>query len=88
MPDDPDSDDISLPGKTSDDIYRGKKEKCDHCSREFTWGEVIIVSKDPELVFCAPAVLTVTDAAKSCWMQWTIVNKTGLRAEVNRFQGE
>ncbi len=88
MPDNDDPGDIGLPGSVGDEIYRGDKEKCDHCGKEFSWGQLIMVSEDPKLIFCCRDQNTLEDLLQSCVALWVYKNKIGLRCTVFKFQGD
>ena len=88
MADDDDPNDISLPGSVRDEIYKGKKEKCDHCGKEFTWGEAILFSADGDLTFCDKTMDSPEAVDGGCILMWSFKNARSVRCEVKKFQGE
>lgn len=88
MTDDDDPGDILLPGETESDIYKGKRTTCNHCGKEFTWGQEVMFCAEKDLVFCAKELNGPEDVEKNCMLMWVVSHPVSVRCLLMKFQGD
>lgn len=69
-------------------VYEGSLNCCSHCGREFQWGDLILVSRDNQLVFCFHDIFAEDAPEVHCQMNWVMNTGQALQSRPMKFGGD